>query len=129
MTDPIADLLTRIRNAYLAKHNSVELPHSRVKEAVAKILEREGYIASLEAKKGKPQAKLILTLKYRGKLPMLTGIERVSKPGRRIYVRAHKVPRTLGEYGTTILSTSQGIMTDKEAKKAKVGGEVLCKVW
>lgn len=129
MVDPIADLLTRIRNAYLAEHETVEVPHSRTKEAIAKILKEKGYVASTKVAKGSPQSKIVLTLGYKGKIPALEDIKRISKPGRRVYVRANKIPQTLGGYGTTIISTNQGIMTDEEARKKNLGGEILCKVW
>lgn len=129
MTDPIADLLTRIRNAYLAKHETVEVPHSRTKEAIIKILKEGGYVASAKVIKQSPQPKIVLTLAYQGKIPALEGIRRISKPGRKVYVRANKIPRTLGGYGTTIISTNQGIMTDKQARSKNLGGELLCKVW
>ena len=129
MTDPIADLLTRIRNAYLAKHETVEIPHSRTKEAIAKILKENGYVGSLRVTKHSPQPKMVLTLIYKGKIPAIEEIDRVSKPGRRVYVRTKKIPQTLGGFGMTIISTNQGIMTDKEAKKKNLGGEILCRVW
>jgi small subunit ribosomal protein S8 len=129
MTDPIADLLTRIRNAYLAKKETVEVPHSHTKEAIVKILKQGGYIDSVKVVKQSPQPKIVLTLAYKGKVPALEGIERVSKPGRRMYVKANKIPLTLGGYGITILSTNQGVITDKEAKKKNLGGEIICKVW
>lgn len=129
MTDPIADLLTRIRNAYLAKKETVEVPHSRTKEATVKILKEEGYIASVEIIKQSPQSKMVLTLAYKGKEPVLEGIKRISKPGRKVYMKAKKIPYTLGGFGTTVISTNQGIMTDKQARKKNLGGEIICQVW
>jgi small subunit ribosomal protein S8 len=129
MTDPVADMLTRLRNAYMAGHDSVEIPYSNLKEQVAKILVSEGYIASLSIEKQKPQNKMLLELIYYKKLPAIDAIKRISKPGRRIYARSDKIPKTLGGVGLTILSTSKGIMSGKQATKEKLGGEVICQVW
>ena len=127
MTDAIADLATRIRNAYLAKHKTVEIPHSKIKEEIAKILEKEGYVGSVAVNK-KPRI-LIVGLIYKDGQPMLDKIERISKPGRRTYMKTNRIPRTLGGYGLIIISTSRGVMTDKDARKAGVGGEALLRVW
>ena len=128
MTDVIADMLTRIRNALMAKHETVEIPASNTKKAIAKILLDEGYIAGVELVEG-VQGTIKITLKYEGGKKVITGLKRVSKPGLRVYVGADEVPQVLGGLGIAILSTSKGIMTGKEAKKAHQGGEVLAYVW
>ena len=134
MTDPIADMLARIRNATLARKTRVDMPSSRLKVEIAKILENEGYIQSfkvLEPEDGeRVQAQLRVTLKYgpRGER-VITGIERVSRPGRRVYFGRDSVPEVLAGLGTSILTTSRGVMTGREAIRAGVGGEVLCNVW
>ena len=129
MTDPIADMLARIKNALLSKHKQVVLPYSKVKEAIAKILVDNNYIESFEVVEKKPQSDLVLVLGYKGKLPKISGVKRVSKPGRRLYSTVDKVPATLNGYGITIVSTSKGLLTDKEARQQNVGGELLCQVW
>ena len=134
MTDPIADMLARIRNATIARHTRIDMPSSRLKVEIARILESEGYIQGfkvLEAQAGeRPQAQLRLLLKYgpRGER-IITGIERVSRPGRRVYFGCDEVPDVLAGLGPNILTTSRGVMTGREAVKAGVGGEVLCNVW
>ena len=128
MTDVIADMLTRIRNAIAAKHDTVEIPASNTKKAIANILLNEGYIAGIEILEG-VQGTIKITLKYDGNNKVITGLKRVSKPGLRVYVGADEVPQVLGGLGIAILSTSKGIMTGKEAKKAHQGGEVLAYVW
>ena len=128
MTDVIADMLTRIRNAISAKHETVEIPASNTKKAIANILLQEGYIAGVEILEG-VQGTIKITLKYDGKNRVISGLKRVSKPGLRIYVGAEEIPQVLGGLGIAILSTSKGIMTGKEAKKANQGGEVLAYVW
>ncbi len=132
MTDPIADMLTRIRNATLAHHPRVDVPASKVKMEIARILEREGYILAyrLVEKEGAVQKTIRLTLKYgpRGER-VITGIERVSRPGRRVYFGSDNVPTVLAGLGTSILTTSRGVMTGRDARKEGVGGEVLCNVW
>ena len=128
MTDVIADMLTRIRNAISAKHETVEIPASNTKKAIANILLEEGYIAGVELIEG-VQGTIKITLKYNGKEKVISGLKRVSKPGLRIYVGAEEIPQVLGGLGIAILSTSKGIMTGKEAKKAHQGGEVLAYVW
>jgi small subunit ribosomal protein S8 len=134
MTDPIADMLSRIRNATQSRHTRVDMPSSRLKAEIARILESEGYIQGskvLDPKEGQPpQATLRLFLKYgpRGER-VITGIERVSRPGRRVYFGHAEVPDVLAGLGTSILTTSRGVMTGREAAKAGVGGEVLCNVW
>ncbi len=132
MTDPIADMLTRIRNANVAFHEEVVMPSSKVKEALAKILEREGYIAGsrVEDDSSRPWRRLRIQLKYTpDRQRTISGIRRISKPGLRVYTKADLVPRVLGGMGISILSTNQGLMTDREARARKVGGEVLCQVW
>ena len=128
MTDVIADMLTRIRNALMAKHETVEIPASNTKKAIADILLKEGYISNVEIIEG-VQGTIKITLKYDGNQKVITGLKRVSKPGLRVYVGADEVPQVLGGLGIAILSTSKGIMTGKEAKKAHQGGEVLAYVW
>ena len=134
MTDPIADMLARIRNATLARHARVEMPSSRLKVEIAKILQSEGYIQGfnvLETEAGeRPQAQLRVFLKYgpRGER-VITGIERVSRPGRRVYFGRDDVPDVLAGLGTSILTTSRGVMSGRSAQRAGVGGEILCNVW
>ncbi len=128
MTDVIADMLTRIRNALMAKHETVEIPASNTKKAIADILLKEGYIEGVEILEG-VQGTIKITLKYNGNQKVITGLKRVSKPGLRVYVGAEEIPQVLGGLGIAILSTSKGIMTGKEAKKAHQGGEVLAYVW
>jgi small subunit ribosomal protein S8 len=128
MTDPIADMLARIRNASQARLPAVEMPHSRLKESVARILKREGYLAECTVE-GAKLKKLVLKLKYQGRKGVIEGLKRVSKPGLRRYVGSQEVPRVLGGMGTAILSTSRGVMTGQEARKQNVGGELLCYVW
>jgi len=131
MTDPIADMLTRIRNANTAMHDTVKMPSSKLKESLATVLQNEGYIAGYEvapAEKG-PGKVLEITLKYSDRKRTIAGLKRVSKPGLRIYAQADKMPRVLGGMGVAVLSTSHGLMTDAEARKRRVGGEVLCYVW
>ncbi len=132
MTDPIADMLTRLRNANVAMHDVVKMPSSKLKIALAKILEGEGYIGgfSVVANEGKPGASLLVTMKYsEARVRTITGIQRVSKPGLRVYTQADRLPRVLGGMGVAVLSTSVGLLTDAEARKRRVGGEVLCYVW
>lgn len=133
MTDPIADMLTRIRNATLAHHTRVDVPASTLKVEIARILEREGYIQAfkvVEPKEGAVQKNIRISLKYgpRGER-VITGIERVSRPGRRVYFGTAEVPSVFGGLGTSILTTSRGVMTGREARREGVGGEVLCNVW
>lgn len=129
MTDPIADMLIRIKNALLAQHQQVEIPHSKIKQAIAQILIDNDYVESLEVIKKSPQSVLMLKLGYKGKWPKISGVKRVSKPGRRLYAAADHIPVTLNGYGTTIISTSKGVLTGKEARKKNVGGELLCQIW
>jgi small subunit ribosomal protein S8 len=132
MTDPIADMLTRIRNANSAQFETVKMPGSKVKEALATVLEREGFIAGFSVAKDpvRPGSTLEITMKYAAdRTRTIGGIKRVSKPGLRIYARADKMPRVLGGMGVAVLSTSHGLMTDREARQRHLGGEVLCHVW
>jgi small subunit ribosomal protein S8 len=131
MTDPIADMLTRIRNANVAFHDEVAMPSSKVKEALAGILQQEGYIEGflVEDQTDRPGKKLTITMKYTpDRRRTISGLKRISKPGLRVYTKSADVPRVLGGMGVAILSTNQGLMTDREARQRKVGGEVLCHV-
>ena len=130
LTDPIADFLTCVRNACRAKHRKVEVPSSRLKVEIAKALLREGYISNFKVIEDTRQGVLRVYLKYQGQdRCVISGLKRVSTPGRRIYRRKDDIPRILGGLGSVILSTSQGVMTDKEARRAGLGGEVLAQVW
>jgi len=130
MTDPIADFLTRIRNATMAKHNKVDVPASNMIKTVTKILQEEGYIQNFTVIDDNKQGVLRIYLKYgEGKKSAITGLERISSPGLRQYAKVHEVPKVLNGLGIAILSTPKGILTDKQARKQKVGGEVLCTVW
>ena len=132
MTDPIADMLTRIRNANVAMHDTVVMPGSKLKGALAEILQKEGYIESFSVKpaEGKPGNSLEIRRKYSPERKrVISGIQRVSKPGLRVYSRADSVPRVLGGLGVAVLSTSKGLMTDREARKQNMGGEIICYVW
>lgn len=128
ITDPISDMLTRIRNAYLVKKTEVRLPFSKIKFSISKILVDEGYVASSE-KVEEGHGEIRIVLKYDDKRPSITKVSRVSTPGRRVYSGYDALPRVLSDHGIAIVSTSQGIMTNKEARKRKLGGEVLCKVY
>ncbi len=130
MTDPIADMLTRIRNGALARHDRVEMPHSRLKEHVAGVLKLEGYVDDVRVSEGEGPKTLTVILRYgRDRQSAIDGLRRVSTPGRRVYVRHDRIGRVCSGMGVSILSTSRGVMTDKEAKKQRVGGELLCEVW
>jgi len=130
LSDPIADMLTRIRNASMVQHRQVMMPSSTIKAAIAKILLEEGFIANYAVIDEKPQAKLVLALKYTGKgKSVITGLERVSKPGLRIYVGFREIPWVRSGLGINILSTPRGLLTGHRARRAKVGGEVLCNIW
>ena len=132
MTDPIADMLTRIRNANVAFHDEVRMPSSKLKESLAAVLQREGYVSgwSSEDDPSRPGKVLTVQMKYTPeRARTIAGIKRVSKPGLRVYTQADKLPRVLGGLGVAVLSTSQGLMTDREARERRVGGEVLCYVW
>ena len=129
ITDPIADMLTRIRNANSARHDTVDVPASNMKKSIAQILLDEGYIKSYQIVDDGTQGVIHITLKYNGKDKVITGLRRVSKPGLRVYVGAGELPRVLRGLGIAIVSTSKGVMTDKAARAAHVGGEVLAFVW
>ena len=129
MTDPIADMLTRIRNALTAKHETVEVPASNMKKAIANILLEEGYVKNVEFVDDGLSGKLVIALKYADGKSVISGLKRVSKPGLRKYAGADNMPKVLGGLGTAIVSTSKGIITDRQAKAANVGGEMLCFVW
>ena len=129
MTDPIADMLTRIRNALTAKHETVEVPASNMKKAIANLLLEEGYIKNAEFVDDGLSGKIVITLKYAEGKSVISGLKRVSRPGLRKYAGAGNMPKVLGGPGTAIVSTSKGIMTDKQAKAANVGGEMLLFVW
>ncbi len=128
-TDPIADMLTRIRNANSAKHPSVDIPASNMKKKIAEILYEEGYINKFDSIDEGVQGVIRVELKYSNDTKVITGIKRISKPGLRVYVNKDEVPKVLGGLGTAILSTSNGVVTDKAARKLGVGGEVICYVW
>ena len=130
ITDPIADLLTRVRNGLTAKKEFVEVPNSKIKLAIANILEQEGYVSKVETMEGNVQGIIKITLKYAGKNDkVITGLKRISKPGLRVYAEVDNIPKVLNGMGIAILSTSKGIMTDKEARANHVGGEVLAYIW
>lgn len=125
MHDPIADLLIRIKNAYLAGHEEVRVPFSKMKEAIAQLLLAEGYLEKVET----IERELLLRLRYLQNQPSLSGIKQLSKPSRRLYSSAQQIPKALGGYGVTILSTNQGIMSDRDARKKNLGGELICQIW
>jgi small subunit ribosomal protein S8 len=132
MTDPIADMLTRIRNANVAMHDEVRMPASKLKENLAVLLKKEGYIEGFHTEDNteRPGRSLIIEMKYSPERErVISGVKRVSKPGLRVYTKADTIPRVLGGLGVAVLSTSQGLMTDREARKRRMGGEVLCYVW
>ncbi len=129
MTDPIADLLTRIRNGLAAKRNEVLIPLSKQKEEICNLLVKEGYLESVEVVKQEPQSQLKVVLKYVGKNPAISKLQRISKPGRRVYTPVDGIKTVLSGYGVRVITTNKGVMTDKEAKKQNLGGEVICKVW
>ena len=129
MTDPIADMLTRIRNAATARHTRVLIPASKMKLAIARVLKEEGYIKDIEILKDNPQGTLRLTLRYVDKKPVVTQLKRVSKPGLRVYAGKTELPRVLGGLGIAIISTSHGLMSGRAAKRAGLGGEVVAYVW
>ena len=129
MTDPIADMLTRIRNGNMKKHESVEVPASNMKKSLAQILLDEGYIKGFNVVEDNKQGMITIDLKYVDEQRVISGLKRISKPGRRVYVRANEVPRVLDGLGIAVLSTSHGVLTDKQAREEGVGGEVLCYIW
>jgi len=128
MHDPISDLLTRIRNAGMARHAKVTMPYSRLKASVSQILHQEGYVADVGVEEG-PKKTLTLALKYDGRRPVIAGLRQISTPGLRRYVRSTEIPRVLGGMGVAIVSTSKGVMTGSEAKKQNLGGELVCYIW
>lgn len=130
MTDPIADMLTRIRNANMAKLEKVDIPASKMKIEITKILKEKGFIKSFKVLRDRKQGMIRVSLKYlNGQEKVITGLTRISKPGRRVYVGKEMIPRVMGGYGIAILSTSKGIMTDEICRRDGVGGEVLCNIW
>ena len=130
ITDPIADMLTRIRNASMAKFESVDVPHSGMKQRISQILKEEGYIKGVKVVERQPQKVIRIYLKYENaNKSVITNLKRVSKPGRRIYVKKDQVPKVLGGLGVAIVSTPKGVMTDRGTRKAQLGGEVLCYIW
>lgn len=129
ITDAIADMLTRIRNAGAAKHETVDVPASTIKMSIAQILLDEGYITAFERLEGGVQGVIRITLKYINKKPVIAGLKRISKPGLRVYANAQDLPRVLGGLGIAIVSTNKGVITDKVARKLNVGGEVLAYIW
>lgn len=131
MTDPVADMLARIRNAAMARHDVARIPSSKMKKSIAELLAQEGYVSSVSEEEWGPQKRktITVTLKYSDNSAAFRGLRRVSKPGRRVYVGYGEIPRVLNGLGVSILSTSHGLMTDKQARQNKVGGELLCEVW
>jgi small subunit ribosomal protein S8 len=130
MTDPIADMLTRIRNGVSARHDNVQMPSSKIKVAIAKVLKEEGFIRDFQVSEEAPRTMLKIDLSYKGrKEPVLSGIKRVSKPGLRVYVQKREIPRVLGGLGVAIISTPEGVMTGQHARQKSIGGEILCYVW
>ncbi len=132
MTDPIADMLTRIRNANLAQHSTVSMPSSKLKEQIARLLASEGYVDGYDVAEAVRGTELTIRLKFRGKHNrdrVIKGLRRVSRPGRRVYRGADDIPRSQGGLGTVIISTSQGLLADREARRRRLGGELLCEVW
>jgi small subunit ribosomal protein S8 len=130
MTDPIADMLTRIRNGALARHERVEMPHSKLKEHVATVMRAEGYLDDVRTSESEEPKLLTLVLRYgRDRESAIDGLRRVSTPGRRVYVRHDRINRVCSGMGISILSTSRGVMTDREARRQRVGGELLCEIW
>ncbi|MBI5193140.1 MAG: 30S ribosomal protein S8 [Nitrospirae bacterium] len=130
MTDPIADMLTRIRNANMQKHSSVEIPLSNMKVEMARILKESGFVTDYKVTGEGVEKSICLYLKYSNDdIPTITGIKRVSTPGRRVYVNKESIPKVMGGIGISIISTSKGLLTDREAKRANVGGELLCHLW
>ena len=130
VSDPIADMLTRIRNAVMVRHDSVLVPASKIKLAIAKVLKEDGFISDFEVVRGKSHRLIKIQLKYSGKnQPVLAGLERVSKPGLKVYVERKEIPRVAGGLGIAILSTSKGVMTGQQAWRQRIGGELVCYVW
>jgi len=129
MTDPIADMLTRIRNANQMKHETVDMPASKLKKEVLELLKKEGYVLGIQVIKGDVQNTLRVTLKYLQNERVIKGLKRISKPGLRVYAKSNEIPKVLNGLGIAVISTSNGVMTDREARKQQVGGEILAYVW
>ncbi len=130
LTDPISDMLARLRNGALARHDRVEMPHSFLKQHIAEVLKGEGFVDDVRTSEGEGPKVLTVVLRYgRGKESAIDGVRRVSTPGRRVYVRFDRIPKVRSGMGVSVLSTSKGVMTDKEAKKQRIGGELLCEIW
>lgn len=129
ITDPIGDMLSRIRNALMSRQSEVKMPHSKLKEAVALKLKEDNYVVDVLVNKQVPQNELVIVLRYVDGVPAISGLERISKPGRRLYSGKDSIPSSLNGFGITIVSTNKGVISDKEAKKLNVGGELICKVW
>jgi small subunit ribosomal protein S8 len=130
LTDPISDMLARLRNGALSRHDRVEMPHSFLKQHIAEVLKGEGFVDDVRTSEGEGPKLLTVVLRYgRAKESAIDGVRRVSTPGRRVYVRFDRIPKVRSGMGVSILSTSKGVMTDKEAKKQRIGGELLCEVW
>lgn len=130
MTDPISDMLARIRNAGLARHDRADMPHSHVKQHIANVLKAEGFLDDVRVSDGEGKKTLTLVLRYgRDRASAIDGLRRISAPGRRVYVRHDRIPRVRSGMGISILSTSRGVMTDRQAREQRVGGELLCEVW
>jgi len=129
VTDTIADMLTRIRNANQMRYEEVRVPSSSIKKEIARILKEEGYINDFKFEENDVQGTIVLTLKYKNKERVITGLRRISKPGLRVYCKSNEIPKVLNGLGIAIISTSKGIMTDKEARKENIGGEVLAYIW
>lgn len=128
LTDPISDFLCRLRNAARAQHPDVLVPHSRLKESIARVLKQEGYLTDV-AVEGASQKKIRLTLKFTGRKSVIEGLRRLSTPGRRVYARSSDIPKVRGGLGVVVISTSAGVVTDREARRRNLGGELLCSVW
>lgn len=129
VNDPVGDLLAQIKNASMAGIQTIELPHSRMKMEVAKLLSKEGYVGTVSKKGEEPKSKIRIDIKYLAGAPVITGVKRMSKPGLRLYVNRHEIPMVVGGMGLAVLSTPQGIMTGRDAKKKNIGGEILCTIW
>jgi len=129
MTDPISDMLNRMRNAIRRKYESVDVPASKLKQNIARLLKEEGYIRGIETVSEGPHPMLRIKLKYVNETPIINGMRRVSRPGRRVYVNKDGIPKVRGGLGTAVMSTTQGMMTDRESRKRQVGGEVICYIW
>jgi small subunit ribosomal protein S8 len=129
ITDPISDMFIRIKNALLSEKETVAIPHSKMKEAIILKLKENNYILDYEVIEEKPQNQIIVKLKYVDGIPVISGLKRISSPGRRLYSSSKNIPRTLNSYGITLVSTSKGVLTDKEARKNNVGGELIFQIW